>query len=119
MKDHKQRSIEEKESNKWLQSLEAVEAARKACPETHFVSVGDREADIYDLFMVKRTPGVDLLVRAAENRRVEARNAICGLRLRPARWSPPPRSKCRRATDKRDALPNWRSDGGKSPCARR
>lgn len=72
LKDHKQRSIEEKESNKWLLSLEAVEAARTACPETHFVSVGDREADIYDLFMVKRTPGVDLLVRAAENRRVEA-----------------------------------------------
>lgn len=72
LKDHKQRRIEEKESNKWLLSLEAVEAARKACPDTQFVSVGDREADIYDLFIVKRSPGVDLLVRAAENRRVEA-----------------------------------------------
>jgi hypothetical protein len=71
LKDHKQRPIEEKESKKWLKSLEAVEAARKACPETHFVSVGDREADIYDLFIVERSPGVDLLVRATENRRVE------------------------------------------------
>lgn len=72
LKDHKQRPIEDKESHKWLQSLAAVEAARKACPETRFVSVGDREADIYDLFIAERSPGVDLLVRAAENRRVES-----------------------------------------------
>ena len=72
LKDHKQRPIEEKESYKWLQSLTAVEAAHQACPGTHFVSVGDREADIYDLFVAERSAGVDLLVRAAENRRVEA-----------------------------------------------
>lgn len=72
LKDHKQRAIEDKESHKWLESLAAVEAARKACPETQFVSVGDREADIYDLFIAQRSPGVDLLVRAAENRRVES-----------------------------------------------
>jgi len=72
LKDHKKRAIEEKESYKWLQSLEAVEAARKACPNTHFVSVGDREADIYDLFVASRSEGVDLLVRAAMDRRVES-----------------------------------------------
>ncbi len=72
LKDHHQRAIEEKESYKWLQSLEAVEAARKACPNTHFVSVGDREADIYDLFVAPRSVGVDLLVRAAMDRRVES-----------------------------------------------
>jgi hypothetical protein len=71
LKDHKQRPIEEKESNKWLKSLAAVEVARKACPETHFVCIGDREADIYDLFVAERSVGVDFLVRAAENRRVE------------------------------------------------
>jgi hypothetical protein len=72
LQDHKQRAIEDKESYKWLRSLAAVEAARKACPDTQFVSVGDREADIYDLFIAERSPGVDLLVRAAENRRVES-----------------------------------------------
>lgn len=69
--DHKQRPIVEKESQKWLTSLEAVIAARMACPRTHFVSVGDREADVYDLFLVQRPPGVDLLVRAAWDRKVE------------------------------------------------
>lgn len=69
--DHKTRPLEEKESQKWLLSLQAVIAARAACPETHFVSVGDREADVYDLFLLERPVGVDLLVRAAQNRKVE------------------------------------------------
>jgi hypothetical protein len=69
--DHKQRPIAEKESQKWLTSLEAIEAARAACPDTHFVSVGDREADVYDLFLVARPVGVDLLVRAAQDRKAD------------------------------------------------
>jgi Transposase DNA-binding/Transposase Tn5 dimerisation domain len=69
--DHKQRPIAEKESQKWLTSLDAVIAARATCPDTHFVSVGDREADIYDLFLVARPPGVDLLIRAAQDRKAD------------------------------------------------
>jgi hypothetical protein len=69
--DHKTRPLAAKESQKWLTSLEAVIAARNACPETHFVSVGDREADVYDLFLMERPVGVDLLVRAAQNRKTE------------------------------------------------
>jgi hypothetical protein len=68
--DHAERSIEDKESQKWLTSLEAVCAAREACPTTRFISVGDREADVYDLFLVPRPVGVDLLVRASSNRLV-------------------------------------------------
>jgi hypothetical protein len=67
----KQRPIVEKESYKWLESLQAVGEASQACPQTHWVSVGDREADVYDLFVVERPAGVDLLVRAAWDRRVE------------------------------------------------
>ena len=61
----KQRPITEKESQKWLTSLEAVKAAHARCPDTHLISVGDREADVYDLFLVDRPAGVDLLVRAS------------------------------------------------------
>lgn len=67
--DHKQRPLAEKESQKWLTSLDAVIAARAVCPNTQFVSIGDREADLYDLFLVERPVGVDLLVRAAQDRR--------------------------------------------------
>jgi hypothetical protein len=69
--DHKQRTIEDKESQKWLTSLEAVSEARAACPDSQFVSVGDREADLYDLFLVERPVGVDLLVRAAQDRKAD------------------------------------------------
>ena len=41
----KQLPISQKESQKWLWSLEAVFTAQEGCPNTRFVSVGDREAD--------------------------------------------------------------------------
>jgi hypothetical protein len=68
---HKDRAIADKESQKWLSSLEAVIVARAACPTTRFVSIGDREADVYDLFLMDRPPGVDLLIRAAQDRKAE------------------------------------------------
>jgi hypothetical protein len=69
--DHKTRPVAEKESQKGLTSLEAVITARTACPDTHFIRVGDREADGYDLFLVERPVGVDLLVRAAQDRNAD------------------------------------------------
>src|SRR5215210_2537925 len=69
--DQHARPISEKESAKWLHSLAAVNAAAAACPTTHFVHVGDAEADVYDLFVADRAAGVDLLVRAGQDRRVE------------------------------------------------
>jgi hypothetical protein len=69
--DQHDRPISEKESAKWLHSLAAVNVAAAACPTTHFVHVGDAEADVYDLFVAERAAGVDLLVRAGQDRRVE------------------------------------------------
>jgi Transposase DNA-binding/Transposase Tn5 dimerisation domain len=66
----KQRPLAEKESRKWVQSVAAVNEARHECGHTAFISVGDREADVYDLFVMEREAGVDLLVRAAWDRRV-------------------------------------------------
>lgn len=62
--------IEEKESNKWLKSYEKVAAAQRACPNTTFVSVGDREADIYELFALAlaNQSAPKLLVRAKQDR---------------------------------------------------
>jgi len=59
-------------SQKWLWSLEAVFNAHDCCPKTHFVSVGDREADIYDVLAAERPEGVELLIRASWNRCVSA-----------------------------------------------
>lgn len=50
LSSHKKRTIDDKESIKWLKSVEALTIAREAAPQTTFVSVGDREADVYELF---------------------------------------------------------------------
>ena len=66
----KELPIEEKESIKWFKSYRKVKEISRLCPETRFVSVGDRESDIYELFDEVRedSGGPDLLVRACRNR---------------------------------------------------
>jgi hypothetical protein len=64
----RQRAAADKESGKWLRALEQARAA--APGGTTLVHVGDREADVYDLFVAAAaTPGTALLVRAAWDRR--------------------------------------------------
>ena len=62
--------FEAKESVRWLRSLEAVERIQEQCPNTQLVGVGDRESDIYELFVwAKAKPGRPaLLVRAERDR---------------------------------------------------
>ncbi len=62
--------IEEKESIKWLTSYRAVAEAQKLCPDTMLISIGDREADMFDLFheATKDPSGPKLLVRAERTR---------------------------------------------------
>jgi hypothetical protein len=69
--DHTARSIDEKESRTWLTRVAARQTARAACPNTQFVRVGDREADGSDRFLRDRAAGVDVLVRAAQDRKAE------------------------------------------------
>jgi len=66
----KQRSIEQKESRKWLLSFEAAASAQRELPDTVVVSVGDREADVYELFELaySRADHPKLLVRAEQDR---------------------------------------------------
>jgi hypothetical protein len=62
--------IGEKESRKWLKSYCQAREAQSQCPETVLVSVGDREADIYELFAMAKEDesGPRLLVRASHDR---------------------------------------------------
>jgi hypothetical protein len=79
-KNHRrhQLPIEEKESIKWLVSYRAVADAQKLCPNTTLISVGDREADLYELFheTSQDSCGPRLLVRAerTRNRKVEQKD---------------------------------------------
>jgi hypothetical protein len=72
-KRHQRKKLpfEEKESVKWLRSLEATERLQSVCPQTQIVSIGDREADIYELFVwaTEKATRPQLLVRATKDRR--------------------------------------------------
>ena len=64
----KQLPISQKESQQWLHSPDAVYTARDCCPTTRRISVGDREADVYDVLAASCPAGVDLLLRASRKR---------------------------------------------------
>jgi Transposase DNA-binding/Transposase Tn5 dimerisation domain len=67
--ERKKLPIEEKESYRWLESLEATQNA--VSPDTHIITVADREADIFELFVLPRADNVDLLIRATQDRCVQ------------------------------------------------
>jgi hypothetical protein len=68
----KQRPIEEKESYKWVVGLQAVIAGRAqvgpTVPLPTIVVVGDAESDVYEYVYAPRPAGVELLVRAGQDR---------------------------------------------------
>ncbi len=63
---HQTKPITDKESFKWLASLHHLPTLAK-----RIVTVGDREADIYELFQDSRNRDIDFVVRAVRNRRLE------------------------------------------------
>ena len=67
-----QRPSSQKESQKWLTSLEAVVSAHAECPQPYVVPIGDREAEVDALLTAVRPAGVALLLRAAWDRGVRA-----------------------------------------------
>lgn len=66
----KELPIEEKESYKWITSYRAAADIQADCPDTTIVSVGDREADIYELFheAYQTKGGPEILIRAERSR---------------------------------------------------
>lgn len=66
--------IEEKESLRWLNGFRLANETAAACPDTQIVSVADREADIYDIFVEAHQqsehagPRAEFLIRARVER---------------------------------------------------
>lgn len=95
-----QRSIAEKESQRWLEGVRKAEAALPDHP--HVVVIGDREADIYELFAMPRRERTDLLVRVRDwRRRVEHPEKYLGKAVR----SSPPRAELRVELPRADSHP--------------
>jgi hypothetical protein len=65
----KELPIEEKESFKWIESFRQARALQERCPSTRLISVGDRESDVYELFLEAKRPGApELVIRAERDR---------------------------------------------------
>jgi hypothetical protein len=58
--------IEDKESQRWLTALDVTQ--NLIAEEIVVVTVADREADIYELFVLPRRPNSEFLIRAHHNR---------------------------------------------------
>jgi len=74
------RPIEQKESYKWLRSYQAAARAQAQLKHTSIVSVGDREADLFELFALaaehREAGGPELLVRSREDRCVSGQKHL-------------------------------------------
>lgn len=66
MKGKEKRTMEEKESNRWLTTVRDVE--RYIPKSKQAVVIGDRESDLYALFAMQRAQNINILVRAKNNR---------------------------------------------------
>ena len=83
-KQRSSRPIEEKESFRWLNGYRRACELSRECPGTRIVSVADREADLYDIFVEAQQqreqagPHADYLIRAKVDRRTLERDPDAG-----------------------------------------
>ena len=70
---NKQLPIEQKESFRWLTGLRQAGRLAQELPAVRFTCIADSEADIYEVFAEPRgTPAVDWLIRACQDRALQA-----------------------------------------------
>jgi hypothetical protein len=69
----RKRMVEEKESFRWMETVDAVESLLPK--DLEIWVAGDREADLFELFAMPRREGMHLVVRAAHDRKVESGEA--------------------------------------------
>jgi hypothetical protein len=68
--------IEEKESHRWLTTLQQAQAEAEHCPDTELISVADSEADIYEFVVqgMREPRRCDWIVRACQDRALLGEN---------------------------------------------
>jgi hypothetical protein len=76
----RQKETADKESQRWLDTEQAVLATLPADREV--VTISDREADFYDYFALPRRPGQHVLVRAKFRRRIAGSKELLGVAIR-------------------------------------
>lgn len=66
----KEMAFEEKESCRWLEMHQSGEQIARANPPTHYISVADSEADVYEIYEDSQElpANYDFVIRACQNR---------------------------------------------------
>ena len=83
-KERSKLPIEEKESMRWLSGYRLACELSRDCPETRIVSLADREADLYDIFMEAEKQAkehaqlADFIIRAKIKRSIPERDLEAG-----------------------------------------
>lgn len=62
--------IEQKESYKWIVTTNIINDLAEQHPQTRFVKVADREADLFEHYSQPRQPNAELLVRLSQKKRI-------------------------------------------------
>jgi hypothetical protein len=72
------RSIDEKESARWVEALQAGAAAARRMPQTQLVVITDREGDLYELHDAGQVgpPNLHTLIRAQHDRNLESHQKL-------------------------------------------
>jgi hypothetical protein len=70
--------FDQKESCRWIKTLEEAQQVARESPSTHYVCVADSEADIYEWFVAgtRAASGVDWVVRAAQDRAMSGEKGL-------------------------------------------
>jgi hypothetical protein len=82
---YERRQRDERETDVWMRQVQAIGTPESA---SRWVHVGDRGADMFPFFQACRSTQTHFLVRAAQNRRVQASEEAIGYSLTQARSWP-------------------------------
>ena len=80
-RDYAKRDFEEKETRRWRDGYRIAAEAAEACPETQVVSIGDREADMFELLLEAERNTLEnmhFVIRARHNRCLVERDEAAG-----------------------------------------
>jgi transposase Tn5 family protein/transposase-like protein len=64
------RSLEEKESFRWVEGYRRVDELQSALPQTRLVYMADRDSDLFELFTAGQTGEASWLIRASQDRKL-------------------------------------------------
>jgi transposase Tn5 family protein/transposase-like protein len=101
-RDRLSRSLEQKESLRWVEGYQKVCALQQEAGETRMVYVADRDSDLFELFEAAESGPAAWLIRAAQNRAVQGGGLLWETISQSPCWGQiefelaPARGRCRR-----------------------